>query len=102
MWVITPLASFTPRTYTKKSTMDLLPVFEKIETAVDAHPQLTRSDDGTEAELIVCRACWVASIWVKGPNKRKRPREIKASGSTPGDAANNLINELDFWAKSMA
>lgn len=72
--------------------------FERLETAIDQHPSLTRL---REAECLVSRLGYTVAVRVKLKNSRKSPLKIKGDGDTLEEACGDLIQKLDTWAEAL-
>ena len=81
--------------------MNFEPLFQKVEAAIDAHPNLTRVTLG-EPEFQVDRSGWSVRIRVALKGSRKKPSEIHAEGASPSEAVETLVTHLDIWAKAIA
>lgn len=81
----------------------------RIENAVDAHPELTRTrrgGRGTEAaELTFRHGSWVARCGCR--NKLAKGRgsrlmdSVHAEGDTPEEAVDKLVEMIPWWAEGM-
>lgn len=81
----------------------------RIESAVDAHPELTRDrrgDRGTEeAELTYRHGRWVASCGCRNKLAKGRGRNradaVHGEGETPEEAVDSLVEAIPYWAEKM-
>ena len=83
---------------------DFEPLFAMIEKAVDAHPKLDRLLNKAMPEtatIKVSRYGFSAEITVKLNGSRKRPSEIMGAGDTAEEAAQKLVESLDYWAEAI-
>lgn len=86
---------------------DIVAALTKVEAAVDAHPGLRRRTFNVTPVNAWCRVDsdgFEILIDVLPANRRvRRHTEIGTNGSfsTPGEAADELIRCLDFWAQAI-
>ena len=82
-------------------------LIKQIESAIDAHPELTRERPGKrgseEAELIFSRGDWTArckcrSKRAKGPGARIM-HDMWALGATPEEAVEELVDKIPITAE---
>ncbi len=93
-------------------TLDIVPLFHRIEVAIDEHPLLQRHFVKVgvgkspfymgEPSFRVARSGWTVLIPVSLKGSRKKPTEVSGVGETPEAAADKLIANLDFWARAIA
>lgn len=83
-------------------------LLDRIESAVDAVPDLTRSRTGgfvEAAEICIRRQRCIARCHVRHRNARGRGaramHEIWATGTTPESAAASLIDKLPYWTEAL-
>ena len=80
--------------------MNFEPLFQKVEAAIDAHPQLLRV--AVDPQFTVDRGGWSIKIRVKFKGSRRNAVEIHDEGETPEAAVERLVAGLDIWAKAIA
>jgi hypothetical protein len=81
----------------------------RIETAIDAHPELTRERKGgrgvEEAELTFRHGKWSAKCGCRNKlaqgRGRNRTDAVYGEGDTPEEAVDNLVEMIPFWAEKM-
>lgn len=81
--------------------MDLEPLYQKLEAALDAHPRIERIKNVMGEPCIeFSRSGVTARVKVMVAPKRK-PQEIQEHADTAPEAVDRLIKTLDFWAEAI-
>lgn len=81
--------------------MDLEPLYQKLEAALDAHPGIKRIEHvGGEPRIEFSRSGVTVRVNVMVAPKRK-PQDIHNDGTTAAEAVDKLIGSLDFWVQAI-